>query len=287
MRQRTIGHPVVVSGIGLHSGSACTVELRPSGPGTGIRLFDLTAPTAPPIPVHVAQVTGTRLATTLSHQGRSVQTVEHLLSAVRGLGVDNLDLWVSGPEIPVMDGSAAPFAAAIHRAGVVEQQAGRTVLVVDRPVRIEEGPSWIEARPSEALELQLSIDFDHPLVGEQSLCLTLTAGVFEAELQWARTFGFERDVAAMKRMGLIGGGSLDNALVFTSDGLLNEGGLRQPDEPVRHKAVDMLGDLALLGHPVRGCFRGHRAGHSQVIALVRALLADEKAWHLETSALAP
>ena len=287
MGQQTIDKAVSVSGTGLHSGAPCTVQLQPAAPGSGIRFTDLSEPSAAAIPAHVDRVTDTRLATTLTAAGRSVQTVEHLLSAVRGLEVDNLEIAVQGPEVPVMDGTAEPWARALRSAGLVAQSAPRTVLVVDRTVRVTLGESWVEASPAKGLELQLTIDFDHPMVGVQELRWMCTEGAFEAELAWARTFGFERDVAALQRMGLIAGGSLDNALVFSEAGLLNEEGLRRPDEPVRHKAMDMLGDLALIGHPVRGRFTAARPGHGRVIALIRALMDDREAWHLETGGAEP
>jgi len=287
MPQYTIKAPVAVSGIGLHSGQPCSVQLRPAAVDTGVRFVDESGQGEGPIAADVRLVTGTRLATTLTDAGWSVQTVEHLLSAVCGMGVDNLEVAVDGPEVPLMDGTAGAWAQALRDAQLVDQGVPRTVLVIDRTVRVEQGKSWVQADPADRLRLELTIDFDHPMVGQQSFSWDGSTAAFEADLAWARTFGFERDVAALQRMGLIAGGSLDNAVVFSKEGVLNEGGLHQPDEPVRHKAMDMLGDLALAGHRMRGHFSGHRPGHGSVIALVQALLADEDAWHLEKEPMQP
>lgn len=281
MGSRTLSGPIRLQGLGLHSGLPCQVELRPGR--SGVCFTSLSEPGAPPIRAHVDSVTDTQLATTLCVSGRTIQTVEHLLSAVVGLQLDHLEVAVDGPELPLLDGTAGPWAAAIRSAGLLQLAQPRTLLVVDKIVRVQAGSSWMEARPSAGLQLQVDIDFDHPLIGTQHLDWILSEGSFEAELAWARTFGFEADVARLQEMGLIAGGSLDNAVVFSEHGVLNPGGLRQADEPVRHKAMDMLGDLALIGQPVQGCFVAHRPGHSLVIELVRALLADQDAWHHETA----
>ena len=287
MQQQTIRRPVLVSGVGLHSGAPARVELRPAGAGVGLRFVQLGAPDAGAIPAAVGAVSDTRLATTLAGSGWSIRTVEHLLAAVSGVGLDNLEIAVDGPEIPVLDGTAAPWVEALVEAGTQLQEAPRRVLVVDTQVRIETEEGWLQAEPCDELRLDLTIDFDHPLIGTQRLEWVEQAGAFSRDLAWARTFGFERDIAALRRMGLGLGGSLDNVLVFSQDDVLNPGGLHRPDEPVRHKAMDLLGDLILIGSPVRARIRAHRPGHGRVIALVRALLAREDAWHLESSAATP
>ena len=222
----------------------------------------------------------TRLATTLGKGTRRVQTVEHLLSAVMGLGLTDLDVAVDTAELPILDGTAGAWAQAILSAGLTDTPVSAPRLVIDAPVRVSDGDGWMLAEPASRLEVSLSIDFSHPLIGQQTLCWS-EADDFIAVLGDARTFGFERDVVALQAQGLIAGGSLDNAVVFSESGVLNPSGLRSPDEPVRHKAMDMLGDLALLGHPLQGRFSGHRPGHGRVIALVRAILAQPSAWHLQ------
>jgi len=279
MGQRTIGHVVAVDGVGLHSGSAVRVELRPAELGAGIGFVD---PSGERIPARVERVVDTRLATTLGGRTWSVVTVEHLLSAAHGAGVDNLDVVVTGGEVPALDGSALLWLKHLMSAGVVDQGGSRETLVVDRPVRVNDGDRWVQVVPADVLRVELLIDFPHPLVGRQSIALDVNATSFAQEIAWARTFGFVRNLDALRRMGLIRGGSLDNAVVFGEDEVLNPDGLQRPDEPVRHKALDLLGDVALLGCPVRGCFQAERPGHSLVIDLLRALLADEDAWHLVT-----
>jgi len=287
MGQRTTKQAVSLQGVGLHTGAAGMVELRPAPPDSGIHFTLIGDASASSIPASVDWVTDTQLATTLGKGAWSIRTVEHLLAAVYGLGLDNLEIAVAGPELPILDGTAQPWFDALSTAGIQDQPVPRTVLVVDAPVRIEQNGSVCEAGPGPGLMLDITIHFDHALVGEQQLVLCVDPATVAEEIGWARTFGFERDVQALRRMGLVAGGSLDNAVVFSEAGVLNPGGLRRPDEPVRHKAMDLLGDLALLGHRVRGRFTAHRPGHGRVIALVRALLADNKAWHLEQQLDAP
>ncbi len=274
----TLADSLSITGVGLHTGQLCTVELRPGQ--HGLRFVGRTDPQAPAIAAHVDAIVDTRLATTLGVGARRVQTVEHLLSAAMGLGLTDLDVAVDGSELPILDGTAGAWAQAMLNAGLIQTQASVPRLVIDAPVRITDGDGWMLAEPADRLELSLTIDFAHPLIGQQSLCWSQDDD-FMAVLGDARTFGFERDVTALQAQGLIAGGSLDNAVVFSQTGVLNPGGLRSPDEPVRHKAMDMLGDLALLGHPVQGRISGHRPGHGRVIALVRAILAQPSAWHLQ------
>ncbi len=277
MGQRTIGRAVTVQGVGLHGGAQVSVVLHPAAAGTGI---GFVGPSGERILAHVDRVVNTQLATTLGGDTWQVVTVEHLLSAIRGVGVDNLDIEVHGGEIPALDGSANPWVDHLHQAGSVDQEIPQQILVIDKPVRVQEEDRWVEVLPSSKLRLELAIDFPHPMVGRQEIALDIDAASYTREIAWARTFGFMKNLEALRRMGLIQGGDLDNAVVFGNEGVLNPGGLRQPDEPVRHKALDLLGDVALLGFPVQGCFKAERPGPSLVIDLLRALLADRKAWHL-------
>jgi UDP-3-O-[3-hydroxymyristoyl] N-acetylglucosamine deacetylase len=284
MGRRTIGRVIAVEGVGLHTGTTVRVELRPAAPDAGI---GFVGPDGERVPALLERVVGTRLATTLGGDEKRTTTVEHLLAAVRGMGIDDIDVWVDGPEIPCLDGSAKVWLSHLADAGVVDHGGTRTTMVIRRPVRVSDGDRWLEVVPADTLRLELVIDFPHPSVGRQEIALDVDEQSFAAELAWARTFGFMKNVESLRRMGLIQGGNLDNAIVFGGDGVLNPGGLHRPDEPVRHKALDLLGDVALLGFPVRGCFRGERPGHSLVIDLLRALLADAEAWHLEADGASP
>lgn len=279
-KQVTVARSTRRDGIGLHSGQPVHLELRPAEPHSGVRFYDLREPGAPGIPALVAHAVGAHLATTLGHEGRRVGTVEHLLAAVYGLGIDNLEVWLDADEPPVLDGSAQGWVAALREAGRRELEARREVLRVTRPLEVRLGESVLEVTPSSCLELSTGIDFSHPAVGEQHLEVCLENGAFERELAGARTFGFEAEVAAMHAAGLARGGSLDNAVVFGEGGVLNEEGLRWPDEPVRHKALDLLGDLSLLGRPLQGRVRAVRPGHAVNHAFVQALLAAPEHWEL-------
>ncbi len=277
MGRQTIEHEITVDGVGLHTGEPVQVILRPGQPERGV---GFVRGGGVRIPAHVDHVVNTRLATTLGQSGETVSTVEHLLSAIHGRGIDDLDVCVDGPELPCLDGSAQMWMDHLQHAGRIDVGGLRKTLVVDRTVRVTDGERWVEAVPAPALRLELVIDFPHPLVGRQEIQLDVTEASFASELAWARTFGFMQNVEALRRMGLIRGGNLDNAIVFGDEDVLNPGGLVLPDEPVRHKALDLLGDVALLGIPVQACFRGERPGHSLVIDLLRALLAEADAWHV-------
>ena len=268
MGQLTVAGVVSRSGVGLHSGETVTARLCPAPPGSGI-VFRAGAVS---IPARLQHVVDTQLATTLGKDGSQIRTVEHVLAACSGLGVDNLVVEIDGAEVPVLDGCAAEWVQAIKAVGVEHQDRERSWVSVRRPFEFQDGPRWARLEPAEVTTLDVLIDFDHPLIGQQQLVLVLSEGVFERELAWARTFGFARHVPAMRRMGLVRGGSLDNALVFGEDEPLNPGGLRAADEPVRHKMLDVLGDLALLGAPLKGLLRTGRPGHGVIAALLGAAL---------------
>ena len=274
--QTTLAGAVEVSGVGLHGGERVTAKLSPADPHTGI----VFAAAGMRIPARVDRVVNTQLATTLGQDKAKVRTVEHLLATLFGLGIDNCLIAVDGGELPALDGCGAAWIQHIRRVGIVAQACPKTVLVLLEPVTFSEGPRWASLEPSAVLKADVAIDFEHPAVGRQHLALSLEPGVFERELAWARTFGFECDVPVMQRMGLVRGGSLDNALVFGDTGPLNAGGLRRPDEPVRHKMLDALGDLALLGHPVVGRLVTERPGHGVIVGLMKAVMAAPYAWEL-------
>jgi len=273
--QRTIVESVSTRGVGLHSGAQVTLTLRPAPPDHGIVFQRVDVPGSPSIPATAAQVVDTSFATTLGKDGIRVATVEHLLAALSGLGIDNLRIELDGPEVPILDGSAGPFVYLVNSAGVRVQDAPKSFLVIKRPVFLREGDKEAWLGPSNRLHIDCAIDFHHPLVPGQSLSLDFSGRSFSRELARARTFGFLKDVERLKAAGLARGGSLENAIVVDEFSVLNPEGLRYPDEFVRHKALDALGDLALFGHPVIGHLRVSKSGHSLHHRLVARVLADE------------
>lgn len=278
--QATLAGVIERDGVALHSGEHVSVRLVPADPGAGIA-FSIDGEVIPAVLSHVVD---TQLATTLGAAGARVRTVEHLLAACMGMGIDNLLVEVTGGEIPVLDGCAKAWVDAIESTGLMEQDALKRLAIIRRPLEIKDGPRWARLLPADETELDVRIDFDHPAVGCQHLSLALTPGTFAAELSWARTFGFERHVPAMRRMGLVRGGCLDNALVFGEDGPLNPGGLKAPDEPVRHKMLDALGDLALLGASLQGRLEAERPGHGVIVSLLRAAIDAGDVVEFQTTA---
>jgi UDP-3-O-[3-hydroxymyristoyl] N-acetylglucosamine deacetylase len=272
--QRTIQESVSTRGVGLHSGAQVTLTLRPAPPDHGIVFHRVDVRGSPSIPATSAHVIDTAFATTLGKAGVRVGTVEHLLAALTGLGIDNLRIEVEGPEVPILDGSAGPFVYLINSAGVRVQDAPKSFLVIKRPVFLSEGDKEASLGPSNRLRIDCAIDFHHPLVPGQSLSLDFSGRSFSRELARARTFGFLKDVERLKSAGLARGGSLENAIVVDEFSVLNPEGLRYPDEFVRHKALDALGDLALFGHPVIGHLRVSKSGHALHHRLVAQVLAD-------------
>jgi UDP-3-O-[3-hydroxymyristoyl] N-acetylglucosamine deacetylase len=270
-QQRTLRRPVEVCGKGLHSGAASAVRIAPSPAGSGI-VFVRRDLGGIEIPASHEFVADSSLATTLSVDGASVATVEHLLAALAGLGVDNARLEVDGSEVPILDGSAVPFVEAIQAAGIVAQPAARRTIEVSRPVSVRHGERTILALPSSEFRISYAIDFPHPAIGYQAVTLRMDERVFAASIAPARTFCLLRDVRAMQDSGLALGGSLDNALVVGDDGVLN-GDLRFADEFVRHKVLDLVGDLALAGAPLRAHVVVFKGGHQLHAALLRKIAA--------------
>lgn len=281
-RQKTLKSAISCTGVGLHSGAKVTMSLRPAAPDTGIvfRRTDITGGGAI-IPALWSNVSDTRLNTSISNsKGVGVHTIEHLMAALAGMGVDNVFVDINGPEVPVMDGSSAPFLFLIECAGLTEQHAPRRAIRILKRVQVVEGDRRATLTPGSSFSLRVEIDFPVEAIGRQECYLPLTASSFKEEVSRARTFGFEREVAAMHAAGLGKGGTLDNAVVIANDGekVLNEGGLRYEDEFVRHKTLDAVGDLALAGAPIIGHFHGVRSGHAINNRLLRALFADRGAW---------
>jgi UDP-3-O-[3-hydroxymyristoyl] N-acetylglucosamine deacetylase len=278
-RQQTLAGTVALSGIGLHTGVKVGLHLSPAPANTGIvfRRVDLDAFPIEALARNVARVS---YATSLMKKGVLISTTEHLLSAMAASGVDNAYVDIDNLELPIMDGSALPFYLLIRDAGLRRQRAWRTFARILKPVEVEDGAKRIAVYPAETFEVHYRISFPHPLIEEQALNFHPDEGSYETEIAPARTFGFIEEVEALRRSGLVRGGSLDNAIVLTRDGLLNPEGLRFPNEFCRHKILDLIGDLSLLGHPLIGRVVAERAGHALHIALITRLLRDKSTWEL-------
>jgi UDP-3-O-[3-hydroxymyristoyl] N-acetylglucosamine deacetylase len=277
---QTLAHSVTLSGHGVHSNRPCTVVLHPADQATGILFRHL--PSGVEIPALAAFVGDCSLATTLVRQGVTLQTVEHLLSALAGLGIDHLTIDVTGEELPILDGSAAPWVQAIQAAGIRQMAMGSLSLRILHPVEVRRGDKWMRVSPYPGLRVGYTIDFDHPAIGRQSRELTVTPEKYARELGSARTFCMEQDIEFMRSRGLALGGSLDNAVVFSPSGPLNDS-LRFEDEAVRHKILDLLGDLKLLGASLEGLVEAHRAGHALHVEMAREILANANAWTMVES----
>ena len=282
--QRTLKASIGCVGVGVHSGRKASLTLIPAPAGHGIvfRRTDLGID----IPARFDEVTDTRLCTVIGSGAARVGTVEHLMAALSGAGIDNLLVEIDGPEVPILDGSSAPFLFLLDCAGVEEQYVPRTMIEILRPVRVTDGDAFAELRPyprtsriaPPVLEMELTIDFAAPAIGKQGCSLRLTPNSFRDELSRARTFAMAEEVAQLQKAGLARGGSLDNAVVVDQDKVLNPGGLRMPREFARHKMLDAVGDLALAGAPLHGRFVAHRSGHALNNKLLRALFADAANW---------
>jgi len=278
--QTTLKHSISCTGTGLHSGAKVNMVLHPAEPGTGIlfRRIDV-ASRAATVPALYDRVTASNLGTTISNnEGISVATVEHLLAALYGTGVDNAVIELDGPEVPIMDGSAAPFVMLVECAGLVQQDAPRRTLRVLKPIELSDGDRKVSLVPADRLTVSFEIDFDSAAVCHQVGDFSMKTGTFKTHLARARTFGFLKDVDMLRANGFALGGSLDNAVVVDEDKILNEDGLRYPDEFVRHKMMDVIGDLSLAGARVEGHFHGVRSGHCLNNQLLHALFADSSAW---------
>ena len=280
--QRTLMRPVSCTGIGLHSGKTVNLCLRPAEPDTGVMFKRTDLPASPLIPAEVNNVVDTNLSTTVGVDEARVSTVEHLLSALSGLGVDNVLVEVDAPEIPVMDGSAAPFLFLVRGAGFVSQGRPRQYYKVKREVEVKVNGKSVKVAPSDKLKVDFTIEFDHPLINRQEMRFVLDEKAYDKEISRARTFGFLRDMRYLHENGLALGGSLDNTVVLDDYRVLNDDGLRFTDEFVRHKVLDFLGDLAMVGRPIVGAFTAHKSGHELNNQLFKKFLADPTAWQLVT-----
>lgn len=280
--QKTIRSRSKVTGVGLHTGKPCSLTFAPAPPGTGVHFVKVDHPEKPSIHVYALNVSATGYATTLGNGQFSVSTVEHCLSAISALRIDNLLIELEGPEIPIGDGSAEPFLQAIHRVGLVEQDQPRKYCLVTEPIYYSEGEKQAYIVPYHGLRLSVTIDFPHPAIGRQKIDLDVNDQSFTREIASARTFGFMKDVEALQKRGLALGGSLENAIVLSDDAILNPEGLRLPEEFVRHKALDALGDLVTLGMPLMGHVVLHKAGHDIMNKLVRKVIESRESYrHVE------
>jgi len=280
IKQRTLKNVIRATGVGLHTGEKVYLTLRPAVPDTGIvfRRVDLDSPVD--IPAKAENVGDTRLSTTLVKNGARISTVEHLLSAFAGLGIDNAYVDVSAPEVPIMDGSAGPFVFLIQSAGVEEQNIAKRFIRIKRPVEVTEGDKIARFEPFNGFKVSFGIDFDHPAMASDSRRseIDFSSTSFVKEVSRARTFGFLRDIEMLRDSGLALGGSMDNAIVVDDFRVLNEDGLRYEDEFVKHKILDAIGDLYLLGHSLIGAFSGYKSGHELNNRLLKALIAQPEAW---------
>jgi UDP-3-O-[3-hydroxymyristoyl] N-acetylglucosamine deacetylase len=292
IKQRTLKNVIRATGVGIHSGEKVFLTLRPAAPDSGIifRRVDF----AQPVEIHAraGHVGDTSLSTTLIKGDVRIMTVEHLLSALAGLGIDNAYVDLSAPEVPIMDGSAGPYVFLIQSAGIEEQNAPKRFIRIKKPIRVEDGDKWAQFEPFDGFKVGFTIDFNHPMFtrSTSSAEVDFSTTSFVKEVSRARTFGFMKDIEMLRDRKLVLGGSMDNAIVLDDYRILNEDGLRYEDEFVKHKILDAIGDLYLLGHSLIGAFYGYKSGHQLNNQLLRTLLADRTAWEEVTfndPALAP
>ncbi len=284
IKQRTLKNVIRATGVGLHTGDKVYLTLRPAPADTGIvfRRVDLDEPVE--LPASTENVGDTRLSTTLAKGDVRISTVEHLLSALAGLGVDNAYVDLSAPELPIMDGSAGPFVFLIQSAGIEDQNVPKKFIRIKKPVRVSDGDKWARFEPFDGFKVSFTIDFKHPVFQDRSQTATVDFSTtsFVKEVSRARTFGFMREVEFLRENNLALGGSLDNAVVVDDYRILNEDGLRYDDEFVKHKVLDAIGDLYLLGHSLIGAFSGYKSGHALNNRLLKELLARQSAWEMCT-----
>ncbi|MBZ0104698.1 MAG: UDP-3-O-acyl-N-acetylglucosamine deacetylase [Sulfuricella denitrificans] len=280
IKQRTLKNIIRATGIGLHTGEKVYLTLRPAAPNTGIVFRRVDLPQPVEIQARPESVGDTRLSSSLEQNGAKVSTVEHLMAALAGLGIDNIYIDLSAAEVPIMDGSASPFVFLLQSAGIEEQNAAKKYIRIKKTVEVHDGDKWVRFEPHNGFRVNFTIDFDHPVfeTSGQSITLDLAQASFVKEISRARTFGFMQDVETLRTHGLALGGSMDNAIVMDEYRVLNSDGLRYEDEFVKHKVLDAIGDLYILGHPLIGSFTAFKSGHALNNRLLRTLLADAEAW---------
>jgi len=276
--QQTIAGKVSLSGTGVHSGKKTKLTIRPAKENHGIKFRRIDLPGTPDIPALFKLVVDTSLATVIGDNGVIVSTIEHLMASFAGLGIDNALVEVDDYEIPIMDGSAREFTRAITDVGVVDQDKPKHLFIVNEPIEITQGDKWVRVEPEPCFKISCIIDFNHPLIGLQKIVYDRAENNFKQEICGARTFGFVKDLELLKKFSLGRGGSLDNAIVIDNDKILNKGGLRYPDEFVRHKLLDCLGDFSLLGMPIQGHIIAHKSGHHLNHLFIKKFLDEKQAW---------
>ncbi len=284
LKQRTLKKVISATGVGLHTGDKVTLTLRPAAPDTGIVFRRIDLPEPVEFKVQPDLVRDTRLCSALEHKGARIATIEHLLSALAGLGIDNIIIDLTAAEVPIMDGSSGPFVYLLQSAGIVEQQALKKFIRIRKSVEVSSGDKWVRFEPYFGFKIDFTIDFDHPVFehSSQNVKIDFADNSYVKEVSRARTFGFMHEVEALRSMGLARGGSLDNAIVLDEYRILNNDGLRYDDEFVKHKVLDAIGDLYVLGHPLIGSFVAHKSGHAMNNQLLRTMLADAEAWEYAT-----
>jgi UDP-3-O-[3-hydroxymyristoyl] N-acetylglucosamine deacetylase len=284
LNQRTLKNVIRATGVGLHTGKKVLVTFRPAPPDRGIIFRRVDLDPVVEIPARAENVGDTSLSTSLTREGVRISTVEHLLSAFAGLGIDNAYVDLSAPEVPIMDGSAGPFVFLIQSAGFQEQSEPKRFIRIKKPISVHDGDKWARFEPFSGFKVSFAIEFDHPFFQQSSKHaeIDFSTTSFVKEVSRARTFGFMREVEWLRGRNLALGGSLDNAVVVDDYRVLNEDGLRYEDEFVKHKILDAIGDLYLLGHSLIGAFHGHKSGHELNNQLLRKLIATQSAWELVT-----
>lgn len=284
VKQRTLKNSVSVTGVGLHSGKKVTLGLRPAPSNTGIVFRRIDVKPVVEIRARADLVNDTRLSTCMEQNGVRVATIEHLMSALAGLGIDNVYADLDNAEVPIMDGSAGTFVFLLQSAGITEQFAAKKFIRVKKTVEVKQGDKWVRFEPHQGYKLTFTINFPHPVFANtrQHVVVDLGEHSYIRDISRSRTFGYMHDVENMRAQDLALGGGLDNAIVMDDYRVLNPEGLRSDDEFVKHKILDAIGDLYLLGHPVIGAFSGYKSGHAMNNLLVRELLADQEAWEVVT-----
>lgn len=280
--QHTLKNIIRATGVGLHTGRKVYLTLKPAPIDTGIVFHRTDLDPVVTVPAKPENVSDTRLSTTIEKDGVKISTIEHLMSAFAGLGIDNAHVELSAPEVPIMDGSAGPFVFLLQSAGVIEQEARKRFICIKKPLRVADNDKWVKLEPFDGFKVSFAIDFDHPVLqgSTQVAEVDFSSTSFVKEVSRARTFGFMNDLEALRNAGLAQGGSFDNAIVMDSFHILNDDGLRYNDEFVKHKVLDAIGDLYLLGHPLIGAFSACKSGHALNNRILRDLVANQSAWEL-------
>lgn len=276
--QRTLATAITCDGVGLHSGNAVTMTMQPAPPNHGVKFMRLDLPEKPIIPALFSRVVDTSLATVVGYDNVIVSTIEHLMATLTGFAIDNVLIELTNYEIPIMDGSAKAFAEMITEAGITSQDVPRQAFILREPIEIEDGERFVGVYPDSTYSISCTIDFPHPLIGAQSMEIEVTGEEFATKVANARTFGFVRDLETMRIFGLAKGGSLENAVVVDNDCVVNEGGLRYPDEFVRHKLLDCVGDFSLLGMPILGKIVTRKSGHQFNHLFLEKFFASRDKW---------